>query len=219
MHRGIIESFIEEDYFKGHVEEIIYKSDEQAPEDDVEKDEQNEEEITEHTDKEKIESEEDLELKAMMRIVLDDAEEYFNLHPNFSKEIIMTFTDVEDGGILSDMIAFYLNVKNDDYYEIISTLDIFKRLEKLHQILKKEIEILKIEEQINTKVTKSISRNQKEYYLKEQLQAIREELGEQEEVDDIANTYKKKIKAFLHIGPELYRFQFVAVPKSVFSNT
>ena len=103
------------------LKEIIYKSDEQAPEDDVEEDEQNEEEITEHTDKEKIESEEDLELKAMMRIVLDDAEEYFNLHPNFSKEIIMTFTDVEDGGILSDMIAFYLNVKNDDYYEIIST--------------------------------------------------------------------------------------------------
>lgn len=195
LHRGIIESFIEEDYFKGHIEEIIYKSDEQASEDGVEEDEQNEEELTEHADKEEIESEEDLELKAMMRIVLDDAKEYFNLHPNFSKEIIMTFTDVEDGGILSDMIAFYLNVKNEDYYEIISTLDIFKRLEKLHQILKKEIEILKIEEQINTKVTKSISRNQKEYYLKEQLQAIREELGEQEEVDDIANTYKKKIKA------------------------
>ena len=73
------------------------------------------------------------------------------------------------------------------------TFDFYKRLEELYKILHEEIELLRIEEKINQRVRKQISKVQKEYYLKEQLRAIQKELGEDGELDQEVEEYRKKI--------------------------
>ncbi|QQK07834.1 endopeptidase La [Miniphocaeibacter halophilus] len=132
-------------------------------------------------------------LKAITRLVVNDAKEYISLNPNISTEMILPILEQDDPSRLADIVASYINLEGDDYFNIIKELDIYKRLEILHGILLKEIEYLKIEEEINKKVSKQISKNQREYYLKEQLMAIRQELGEDDD-EEIAFKYTEQLK-------------------------
>ncbi|HHX69010.1 MAG TPA: endopeptidase La [Gallicola sp.] len=132
-------------------------------------------------------------LKAITRLVINDAKEYISLNPNISTEMILPILEQDDPSRLADIVASYINLEGDDYFSIIKELDIYKRLEILHGILLKEIEYLKIEEEINRKVSKQISKNQREYYLKEQLMAIRQELGEDDD-EEIAFKYTEQLK-------------------------
>ena len=75
------------------------------------------------------------------------------------------------------MIASHLEIKLEDKQDLLETLDPKKRLERLNTILLREIEILNIEQDISSKVKSQINRNQREYYLREQMRAIQEELG------------------------------------------
>ena len=128
-----------------------------------------------------------------MRLVINDLEEYLSISNRLSPDILITVTDIEDPGRLADVIASYINFKIENHQKILETTDIYERLEKLHQILQEEIELLKIEEKINQRVKKQITKVQKEYYLKEQMRAIQKELGEDDEVLEEIEEYKTKI--------------------------
>ncbi|NMA87163.1 MAG: endopeptidase La, partial [Tissierellia bacterium] len=167
INRGRVVNIIgEEDYFKAEVDELIY-------------------------DAENIEI--DKELEAAMRLVISDLEEYLSISSRLSPDILITVTDIEDPGRLADVIASYINLKIEDHQKILETIDYYKRLEALHKILQEEIELLKIEEKINQRVKKQITKVQKEYYLKEQMRAIQKELGEEEDILEEIEEYKVKI--------------------------
>ena len=156
ISRGrIVEITKEEEYFEVEVEEFTYEMDD----------------ITL-----------DKELEAIMRLVISDFEEYLTLSNRLSPDILITITDIEDPGRLADVIASYINFKIEDHQKILETFDFYERLEMLHRILQEEIELLKIEEKINQRVKKQITKVQKEYYLKEQMRAIQKELGEEDDI-------------------------------------
>jgi ATP-dependent Lon protease len=167
ISRGrIVEITKEEEYFEVEVEEFTYEMDD----------------ITL-----------DKELEAIMRLVISDFEEYLTLSNRLSPDILITITDIEDPGRLADVIASYINFKIEDHQKILETFDFYERLEMLHRILQEEIELLKIEEKINQRVKKQITKVQKEYYLKEQMRAIQKELGEEDDILEEIEEYKTKI--------------------------
>ncbi|GMG96692.1 endopeptidase La [Tepidimicrobium xylanilyticum] len=135
----------------------------------------------------------DKEMEAAMRLVVNNFEEYLTLSRRISPDILLTITDIEDPGRLADVIASYMNLKIENHQKILEIFDFYKRLEVLYAILQEEIELLRIEEKINQRVKKQISKVQKEYYLKEQLRAIQKELGEENELDEEIEEYKNKI--------------------------
>ena len=143
-------------------------------------------------DSEELEKSQDIE--AAMRLVIEDLEEYIGLNPKVSSEVIYTISDIEDPGRLADVIASYIFLKQEDDQKILQTFDFFQRLEILHEILQREIELLRIEEKINQRVKKQINKVQKEYYLKEQLKAIQKELGEDDSFSGEIDKYQSKIK-------------------------
>lgn len=140
---------------------------------------------------EKIEKSQELE--AAMRLLMDDLEEYISLNNKVSSEVIMTISDIEDPGRLADVISSYIFLKQEDNQKILETFDFYERLEALHVILQKELELLRLEDKINQRVKKQINKVQKEYYLKEQLKAIQKELGEDDDISVDIEDYKAKI--------------------------
>ena len=136
----------------------------------------------------------DKELEALMRTVLDAFENYVSISNRISPEILMSVTAIEEPGRLADIISSHMILKIEQKQEILEAFHPKDRLEVLHRLLLREIEILEIERQINAKVKKQINKVQKEYYLKEQLKAIQEELGDHGSIDDEMDEYRDRIK-------------------------
>ena len=125
----------------------------------------------------------DAEADALMRTVLSSFDEYININQNLTPEIFATVVTIEDPGRMADMIASHLEIKLEDKQMLLEILDPKERLEALNSILTKEIEILNIEQDISSKVKSQINKNQREYYLREQMRAIQEELGVSEDLE------------------------------------
>lgn len=137
----------------------------------------------------------DAEAEALMRTVLSSFDEYININRNLAPEIFATVVTIEEPGRMADMIASHLEIKLEDKQLLLETLDPKERLEKLNSILTKEIEILNIEQDISSKVKSQINKNQREYYLREQMRAIQEELGVSEDVEDEVAGFMEKLEA------------------------
>lgn len=135
----------------------------------------------------------DAEAEALMRTVLSNFDEYININQNLAPEIFATVVTIEEPGRMADMISSHLEIKLEDKQALLETMDPKKRLEKLNALILKEIEILNIEQDISSKVKSQINKNQREYYLREQMRAIQEELGVSEEVEDEIAGYMEKL--------------------------
>ncbi|EOS58581.1 endopeptidase La [Paenibacillus barengoltzii] len=122
----------------------------------------------------------DPEVDALMRTVLTQFEHYINLSKKVTPETLAAVSDIEEAGRLADVITSHLSLKIKDKQEILETIDVHKRLEKLLDILNNEREVLELERKINQRVKKQMEKTQKEYYLREQMKAIQKELGEKE---------------------------------------
>lgn len=136
---------------------------------------------------------EDSKCEALMRTVRKSFEEYIKLSGNIPTEVILSLEDIESPGRLSDVISSYMILKQSKKQELLEAFDVEKRLEGLLIVLKNEIDILKVEKKIGIKVKNKIDKVQKEYYLREQLKAIQEELGEEDEDKKEIKRYKNKI--------------------------
>jgi len=135
-----------------------------------------------------------VEIEALMRQVIDEFEEYISLNPTIPEDVLATVIDIDDPSKLSDVITSYLLIKQEHRQELLEAIEPKERLTKLLEILAREIEILKIERKISAKVKKKIDRMQKEYYLREQLKVIQEELGDRDGIQAEIEDYKKKIE-------------------------
>lgn len=122
----------------------------------------------------------DQESDALMRTVLHQFEHYITLSKKVTPETLAAVSDIEEPGRLADVITSHLSLKIKDKQEILETIDVSKRLEKLLDILNNEREVLELERKINQRVKKQMEKTQKEYYLREQMKAIQKELGEKE---------------------------------------
>ena len=126
--------------------------------------------------------EDDAEAEALMRTVLTSFDDYISINQSLAPEVFATVVSINEPGRMADMIASHLECKLEDKQTLLEILDPKERLEKLNTILLKEIEILNIEQDINSKVKSQINQNQREYYLREQMRAIQDELGVTERV-------------------------------------
>ena len=129
------------------------------------------------------ETADDAESEALMRTVLASFENYININKSIAPEVFASVVSIENPGRLADVIASHLDIKLEDKQLLIEEFDHKKRLEKLNEILVKEIEIMNIEQDISSKVKSQMNQNQREYYLREQLRVIQEELGGVDELE------------------------------------
>jgi len=121
-----------------------------------------------------------LETEALMRLVLAQFEQYIRISKKINQETLSSISDIEEPSRLADLISSNLSLKLKDKQEILEVQDVAKRLEKIHQILSDEREVLELEKKISQRVKKQMEKTQKEYYLREQIKAIQKELGEKE---------------------------------------
>ncbi|WP_071460289.1 endopeptidase La [Bacillus massilinigeriensis] len=122
----------------------------------------------------------DVEDEALMRTMLEYFEQYIKLSKKVTTETYATVTDIEEPGRMADIVASHLPLKLKEKQEILETLDLKERLNKIIEIIHNEKEVLHLEKKIGQRVKRSMERTQKEYYLREQLKAIQKELGEKE---------------------------------------
>lgn len=158
-----------------------------------------------------------IEIDAIKRLCLDDVTKYIDNKGDMPKEVIFNLMDVEDPGRFADLLISYLAVDLASYQEVLEELNVYKRLILIHEILLRELEIMRVENEINLKVKMNINQTQKEYYLKEQLQVIKTELGEEGiDTDDDVDEYIEKIeglplsdKSKEHLLKEANRLRFL----------
>ncbi|MCL2517476.1 MAG: endopeptidase La, partial [Oscillospiraceae bacterium] len=120
-------------------------------------------------------------------------EKFITYMPKLSKELILNIQSIKSIDFLSDYIACYILISLSDKQAILNEYDPLKRLELLAVVMEREIEILNTEMHIHKKVRSQIDSNQREYYLKEQLKAIQNELGYSSEADNDIDEYYNKI--------------------------
>jgi len=121
------------------------------------------------------------EIEALMRTAVSRFEEYIRMGKKVSPETAVSIVSIEEPGRLADLIASHVGFKVEDKQALLETVDVKERLEKLIEILSREIEILDLERKITLRVKKQMEKTQKEYYLREQMKAIQKELGEKDE--------------------------------------
>jgi ATP-dependent Lon protease len=140
-----------------------------------------------------------VEVEALMRSVQAAFEMYVKLNKKVQPEVLMSVQTIDDPARLSDTIVANLpTIKLSDRQQLLEMEDASKRLERLHELMQAEIEILQVEKKIRSRVKKQMEKTQKEYYLNEQMQAIQKELGGGErdefknEIQEIEETLKTK---------------------------
>jgi ATP-dependent Lon protease len=134
------------------------------------------------------------EIEALSRQVSINFEEYVKLSHRIPDEVLLYIGQVDDSLRLSDIISAHLEIKLRTKQTILEATSVYAQFLLLDKILKSEIEILKIQDSIDTNVKESLLRSQREYYLQHQLKAIKEELGQFEESTSEVNIYVKKLK-------------------------
>ncbi|MBI2972431.1 MAG: endopeptidase La [Armatimonadetes bacterium] len=139
-------------------------------------------------------TEKNLELEALMRGVVSQFERFARFSRAVAPEQYATVIQAEEPGKLADLIAQHLPVKLDERQQLLE-MNPKERLDLLSQILAREVNILELERKIQNRVRKQMEKSQREYFLKEQIKAIQQELGEADERTSEVEEYKKKIEA------------------------
>lgn len=134
------------------------------------------------------------ELDAHLRKLVDYFTEYVKLNRQIPDEVLMAVGNLETPRRMADTVAAYIMQKAPIKQEILEALDLNEQLDKMIRILASEREILEIEQKIDGQVRGAIQKNQREFYLHEQIKAIREELGEEGDIADEVAELEKQIK-------------------------
>ena len=135
----------------------------------------------------------DTEKEALIRSVKEAFDDFVQMSGSMPPEALITVEDMVDPDRFSDMVCSYMNLKTEEKQELLEAISLKKRLEQLLVLIKNELEILKIERKIGSKVKSNIDKSQRDYYLREQIRAIQEELGEEDETKKEITRYKSRI--------------------------
>ena len=141
-----------------------------------------------------IEPEENSETEAMRRVLLQSFEKWLVTGKKVTTEVMLNFKNITTAGEIADIIAGYLTISIDEKEEVLELADVKERMHKLHTFLCKELEIAELEKNITQEVRKQIEKNQREYYLREQIKVINKELGEGDERQAEVDEYKKQME-------------------------
>ena len=134
------------------------------------------------------------EIEALTRSINNSFEEYAKYNNKIGKEIVSAVTSIEEPGRLADTIAGHLALKVSDKQEILESVDLDKRLNKLYEKLGGEVDILRLEHRLRSRVKKQMEKTQKDYYLNEQIRAIQKEMGTKDDFKAELDELQKKIK-------------------------
>ena len=132
---------------------------------------------------------EDKELKALTRALLTEMKQISEDNPLFSEEMRLNMVNIDNPGKIADFITSILNVDRDKQQEILETLNVKKRMEMVLVYIKKEHELAKIQKRIAGEINEKIEKSQRDYFLREELKAIKKELGEP--TDARSSEYRK----------------------------
>ncbi len=123
------------------------------------------------------EKDDTLEVKALSRALLTEMKQLSENNPIFSEEVRLNMINIDHPGKIGDFISSILNIKREEQQGILETLDVQKRMEQVLIYIKKEQELLTIQKKIQQQINEKIEKSQREYFLKEELKAIKKELG------------------------------------------
>jgi ATP-dependent Lon protease len=135
-----------------------------------------------------------LEVEALIRNVRASMEKAANLGKNISPEVMAIIANLDDAGRLADLSASNLELKVEDAQSVLDISDTTARLRRVNELLNKEIEVLTVQQEINTQARADIDRSQREFYLRQQLKAIQSELGEGNELAEEIAQLREKIE-------------------------
>lgn len=136
-----------------------------------------------------------LEVEALVRNVRGSMERAASLGKNISPEVLAIIANLDDAGRLADLSASNLDLKVEDGQSVLDIVDPVPRLRRVNDLLNKEIEVLTVQQEINTQARADIDRSQREFFLRQQLKAIQSELGEGNELFEEIENYRNKILA------------------------
>ena len=144
-----------------------------------------------------------LEVEALVRNVRGSMERAASLGKNISPEVLAIIANLEDAGRLADLSASNLDLKVGDAQSVLDIYDPIPRLRRVNDLLSKEIDVLTVQQEINSQARADMDRSQREYFLRQQLKAIQAELGEGNELFEEIEAYRNKIlKAKMPEGAE-----------------
>ena len=135
-----------------------------------------------------------VELEALIRNVKAAVEKAVSLGKNLSQDLVAIVANLDEPGRLADLVASNLDLKVDKAQKVLELVDPVERLRRVHDLLTKELEVLEVQSDINAQARGEIDRNQREFYLRQQMKAIQQELGEGNELQEEIEQYRKKIK-------------------------
>lgn len=135
-----------------------------------------------------------IETEVLTRSVLNEFENYVKLNKKIPPEILSSLASIEEPGRLADTISAHMPLKIDEKQLILETVSIDERLEKLLVFLEKALDLLEVEKRIRVQVKGQMEKTQREYFLKEQMQAIQKELSELDDMPNEVDTLARKIE-------------------------
>ena len=131
------------------------------------------------------------EIEALRRAVMQQFDQYVKLNKKIPPEILTSIASIDDPGRLADTIAAHLPLKLENKQAVLDLADVKSRLENLFEQLDREVDILNVDKKIRGRVKRQMEKNQRDFYLNEQVKAIQKELGEGDEGADIEEIEKK----------------------------
>jgi ATP-dependent Lon protease len=136
-----------------------------------------------------------VEVEAMMRTVKEQLEKVISMGRMLSPDILMVVDDITDAGRLADLVASNLGLKVNEGQEILELFDPVDRLRKVNDILVKELEVLAMQARIRSQARDEMTKSQREYFLREQIRAIKSELGDTETKSEEVQELRNKVDA------------------------
>ena len=133
----------------------------------------------------------DTEIEALRRAVMQQFDQYVKLNKKIPPEILTSISSIDDAGRLADTIAAHLPIKLENKQVVLDLIEVKPRLENLFEQIEREVDILNVDKRIRGRVKRQMEKNQRDFYLNEQVKAIQKELGEGEEGADIEEIEKK----------------------------
>jgi ATP-dependent Lon protease len=141
------------------------------------------------------ENRESREIEALTRRVEYLFTDYVRMNPRLPNEVLLSIQSIEDRSVLADTIAAHLLVHNDEKQRLLEAVDLEERLMALHRMLTEELQLLKVEKDIDEKVTSQVQKTQRELFLHEKMKAIKKELGQGEDFEEYTDIRRKIKKA------------------------
>lgn len=148
-----------------------------------------------------VKADDSIRLEALLRSLKSCFDEYLGMNPRLGKDVVFSIVSSDDPVFLSEYIPANLLFRYEDKQAVMNENTLTGRLQRLIEMLRRECQVMRVEKEIADKVNEAMDRNQREYYLHEQLHVINDELGEGDDTHAEADEYRRRIQE-LHLAED-----------------